>query len=59
MGVPTEAALDMESLHGPVSGDNVFDCGGQQMSIMWKASGKWRSVIEGVKLSALRELNLD
>lgn len=58
VGVPAEAALDMEPLHGPIAGDNILDGGGQQMAVMGQACRKGRAIVEGVVRSALGQLDL-
>lgn len=48
MGVPTESALNMVTLHRPVSGDNVLNDRGQQMAVVRQAGGEGRAVEKGV-----------
>lgn len=58
MSVPAEATLNMEALHGPITGDDILDCGGQKMAIMGQSGCKGRSIVESVSRAALGEFNL-
>lgn len=58
VGVPAEAALDVEALHGPVSGDDVLDGGGQQVAVVGEAGREGRAIVEGVEGVALGQLDL-
>lgn len=59
VGIPAEATLDVEALHGPVSGDDVLDGRGQEMAIMRQAGRERGAIVEGVERSALGELDLE
>ena len=48
MAVPTEAALNLLSLHCLIAGNNIFDCGRNEVSEMGQTGGKWWTVIKNV-----------
>ena len=50
VSVPAESPANMVPFHGPISGDNILDGGGEQVSIVGKA------LIESVKESSEGEL---
>ena len=54
VGIPAKTALDITSVHGPVSWDDILNGGGQEMAIMGHARRKRRSIVEGVRLFAFR-----
>lgn len=56
--VPAKAPLDVVALHGPVSGDDIFNGRGKEVSIMWQTRSKGRTVIEGVSRLVFRQFNL-
>ena len=56
--VPAEAALDVEALHGPVSGDDVLDGGGEQVAVMGEAGREGRAIVESVEGVSLGQLDL-
>lgn len=39
MGVPAKAATDVMALHGPITWDDVLDCGCEKMAIMRQSCG--------------------
>jgi len=53
VGIPAEPTLDVEALHGPVSGDDVLDCRGQEMAIMRQAGRERGAIVKGIQRSAL------
>lgn len=38
VGIPAKSSLDMIPFHGPVSRDDIFNSGGQEMAIMRKTT---------------------
>jgi hypothetical protein len=58
VGVPAEPTLHVETLHRPVSGDNILDSGSEEMAIMREAGRERRTVVESVVGVSFRELDL-
>jgi hypothetical protein len=58
MCIPAKSSFDMEAFHRPVSGNNVLDGGGEEMTIMRETCCKWRSIVECIWFAALRQLDL-
>lgn len=58
MGIPAKATLNMVALHGPVSGDNVFNDRRQQMAIVRQAGGEGRAIKKGVSRKVGRQFEL-
>lgn len=50
MCVPPKAPLNMKAILVGVPCYNIFNCSGQNVSIMRKTSSKWRTIIKGISL---------
>src|SRR3989338_9915691 len=49
VAIPTPAALDAISLHGPIAWNDIFDDGRQNTSVMRQPRGKWRTIVKHVR----------
>jgi hypothetical protein len=58
VGVPAETTLDMVSLHRPVTGDDVFDSGCQQVAVVRGTGSEGRAIVKGVGLLTRRQFEL-
>ena len=46
MTIPTETTLDSTTLHRLITRDGIFHESGEQVTVMRKTIGEWRTVIE-------------
>lgn len=54
VSIPAETALDVEALHGPITGDNILDGRGKKMAVMRKTGSERRTVVESVARATFR-----
>lgn len=59
MCVPAKASLNVMALHGPVSGDDIFDGRGEEVSVVRQAGSERRAIVEGVSRLIFGQLDLD
>ena len=58
MSVPAETTLDVVSLHRPVTGNDVLDGRGKQVTVVRGAGSEGRAIVEGVGLLLRRQFEL-
>lgn len=56
MSIPSESSLNMIALLMCIASDNIFNCASQDVSIMRKTRGKWRSIVESVSENSFYNL---
>jgi hypothetical protein len=59
VGVPTKTALDVVTLHGPISRNDVLDSTGEKVAIVRQASCEWRAIVECVVRATFGEFDLE
>ena len=58
VGIPAKSPLNKMALHRPVPGNDVLYRRGQQVPIVRKTCCEWGSIVKGIRLTALRKLDL-
>ena len=59
VGIPAETALNVETLHGPVTGDDILDGRGEKMAVMRKTGSERRTIVESIARATFGQFNLE